>query len=117
MTGIFKRQSSVGAIGVLAIGLTASTPLNAADPFGIGGGAAGVLRQLKQGIPSPSSRPSRQRSNDGGDEEKSSSRSKSQAGENQEQRALDAKNAAMARAEWQELVRTARLEQERNVDA
>ena len=55
-------------------------------------------------------------SSDSGDED-SSSRSKPKNKEGQEQRALDAKNAAMARAEWQELVRTARLEQERNVDA
>jgi hypothetical protein len=108
-------------IGLGLAALVTPTQLNAQDPFGFGRGVVGgALRQLNQGIPSPSSRPSGRRSsnNDGGGDDRSSSRSKSRNKESQEeQRALDGKNAAMARAEWQELVRTARLEQERNVDS
>jgi hypothetical protein len=103
----------------LAAGLITPSEAIARDPFGIGGGIGGVLRQLNQGVPSPSGRPQRQRSHgEGGDQSgshSSGSRSSSST-EAREQRAVDSKNLAMAQAEWQELVRTARLEQERNVD-
>jgi hypothetical protein len=111
-------QTTIGCAGmVLIAGLAIpAAPVQAGDPFGGGliGGALNQLNRAARGINPHGGGGHRSHSRERGEED-SASRSQTSAANPDNQQ--DAKNYAMALAEWQERERTARLERERNVDA